>query len=142
MIGQAIHARLKAHAGTSALVESRVYPLRLPEGPTYPAIRYQVIGAPRTHLMGDSADASIGVHSRVQVDCFAETYAGVRAVAEQVRLALSRWSGTAGGVTVEVVFLDDERDLDEPTLIHGGEQGVYRVMFDFIAHYEDEEVAA
>lgn len=137
MIGKAIHARLKAHTGTAALVESRIYPLRLPQGPTYPAIRYQVISTPRTHLMGDTADASIQAHARVQVDCYDETYAGVRALAEQVRLALSRWSGTAGGVTVEVVFLDDERDLDEPTLVHGGEQGVFHVMMDLVAHYQD-----
>lgn len=137
MIGLAVKARLTAHAGTSALVASRVYPLRLPQGPTYPAVRYQLIGAPRTHLMGDDPDASIGVHARVQVDCYADTYAGAHELAEQVRLALSRWSGTSGGVAVEVVFLEDERDMDEPTIKHESEEGVYRVMMDLIAHYQD-----
>lgn len=137
MIGKAIHARLKAHAGTSALVGSRVYPLRLPQGPTYPAVRYQVIGAPRTHLMGDTPDASQWVHSRVQVDCYAVTYAGAHALAFQVRMALSRWSGSAGGLAVESVFLGAERDEDEPTLVHHGEQGLYRVTMDFIVHYQE-----
>lgn len=134
MIGKALRARLTSHAGTSALIGSRVYPLRLPQGPTYPAVRYQVIGAPRVHAMG--ADTG-QVDARVQVDSYAETYAGAQALAEQVRLALSRWEGTAGGVVVDHVFLADQRDLDEPTLVHHGEQGVYRVMTDFIAHYQE-----
>lgn len=133
-IGKAIHARLTGHAGTFALVKKRIYPLRIPQGPTYPAVRYQVIGAPRTHLMG----ADLGeVHARVQIDCYAQTYDGAHTLATQVRGALSRWEGTAGGVTVIHVFLDDERDIDEPTIEQDGEKGVYRVMFDFIVHYEE-----
>jgi hypothetical protein len=134
VIGKAIHARLKAHAGTTALVESRIYPMRLPQGPTYPAVRYQVIGAPREYVMGG---ATGDVHARVQVDCYAETYEGAKAVAEQVRLALSFFAGTSGGIVVERIFVDDERDMDEPQLVHEGEQGVYRVMQDHIAHYAE-----
>ena len=132
--GKAIHARLKAHSGTFALVKARIYPLRLPQGPTYPGVRYQRIGAPRAHAMG--ADTG-EVFARVQVDCYAETYAGADALSVQVRAALSRWSGTAGGVVVDSIFLDDERDVDEPTIEHDGEQGVYRVMLDFIVNYAE-----
>ena len=132
--GLAIHARLKAHAGTFALVVARIYPLRLPQGATYPAVRYQVIGAPRVHAMG--ADTG-EVFARVQVDCYAETYAAAHALSVQVRAALSRWSGTAGSVVVDSVFLDDERDLDEPTIEHAGDQGVYRVMLDFTVNYAE-----
>lgn len=135
MIGKAIHARLGAHAGTKNLVGNRIYPLRLPQGPTYPAVRYQVIGAPRTHVMGGSTGE---VHARVQVDCYADTYEGAKELADQVRLALN-WlmDTTVGGVAVEVIMLEDERDLDEPTTILPGEKGIYRVMFDFIAHYAE-----
>lgn len=136
MIGKAIHGRLGAVAGVTALVGTRIYPSRLPQGPTYPAIRYQVIDAPRTHLMTRDPGE---VHARVQVDSYSKTYAQAQAVAAQVRLALSRWEGTAGGVTVEHVFLDDERDLDEPQPLHDGETGIYRVMQDYIAHYFEEE---
>lgn len=137
MIGKAISARLKAHAGTAALVGTRVRPSRLEQGVKYPAIVYQVIGSPRTHLMGDTSDASRWVTANMQVDCYAKTYAEAQALAEQVRLALSRWSGTAGGVAVEVVFFEDARDMDEPTLVDHGDEGVYRVMMDFKAHYQD-----
>ena len=132
MVGNAIYARLAAHAGTAALVGTRIYALRLNQGVTYPAIRFQVIGSPRVHAM--TADTG-QVDARVQVDSYAETYEGAHAVAAQVRAALSRWGGTAGGVTVEHAFLDDERDLDEPTVTVNGDAGIYRVMQDFMVHY-------
>lgn len=132
--GNAIYARLKAHAGTLALVGSRIYPMRLPQGPTYPAIRYQFIGAPRVHAMG--ADTG-QVNASLQVDCYAETYTGARTLSDQVIDALSRWEATSGGVVVDHVFVDGERDLDEPTLEHDGEQGIYRVMLDLTVHYQE-----
>lgn len=139
VIGDALHARLKAHAGTYALVGSRIFPLRLPQGIgseslPYPAVRYQIIGAPRTHVMGQDTGE---VHARVQVDCYAEKYRDAHLVSAQVRAALSRWGGTAGGVNVEHIFLDDERDMDEPTHEFEGEKGLYRVMLDFIVHYAE-----
>ena len=137
ILGDAIYARLKAHAGTLALVNTRIYPLRLPQGPTYPAIRYQLIGAPETHLMGNDPGS---VHSRVQIDCYAETYRSAHLLKAEVRDALSRWEGTVGGVVVDHLFLDDWRDMEEPTLEHDGEQGIYRVMMDLVAHYSDDAV--
>ena len=134
MIGLAIRARLNAHAGTLALTKRRVHPLRLPQGTAYPAVRYQVIGAPRTHAMG--ADTG-EVHARVQVDSYAETYDEAQALAKQVRLALSRWDGTAGGVVVDHIFLDGERDMLEPTAEFDGEQGVPGVTQDYIMHYQE-----
>lgn len=134
MIGKAIKARLTAHSGTDALVGGRIYPLRLPQGPTYPAVRYQVISAPRTQLMGGPVGE---VHARVQVDCYALTYEEADQLSAQVRIALNRWDGTSGGVVVEAVFLENERDIDEPETIDKGERGVYRKMLDFMAHYAE-----
>lgn len=132
MVGNAIYARLAAHAGTAALVGTRIYPVRINQGVTYPAIRYQVISAPREHVMTQDTGE---VHARVQIDSYATTPEGAHAVAAQVRAALSRWGGTAGGVTVEHVFLDDERDIDEPTPVVAGDKGLFRVMQDYLVHY-------
>lgn len=129
MIGKAVHARLKAHAGTAALVVDRIYPLRLPPSPTYPAVRYQVITDPQTHLMGADLNE---LHAQVQIDCYAVTYPGAHALKTQVKAALSRWEGTAGGVTVIHSFYDDSRDLEETI-----EQGIYRVMMDFTMHWQE-----
>ena len=139
ILGDAIYARLKAHAGTTALVGTRIYPLRLPQGIgaaslPYPAIRYQVIERPRTHLMGADLNER---HAEAQVDCYASTYRDAHLLAAQVISALSRWDGTAGGVVVLHIFLDGALDTDEPTIEWDGEQGVYRVMLQFTAHWQD-----
>lgn len=139
-IGDAVFARLTAHTGTFALVGRRVYPLRLPQGIgqdpqiPYPAIRYQVFERPRTHLMGADLNER---HAELQVDCYARTYRGAHTLAEQAISALSRWDGTAGGVVVLHVFLDGMLDMDEPTIQQDGEQGLYRVMLQFTAHWQD-----
>ena len=104
-VATAICTRLAAHAGTAALIGTRVWLSRLPDDPTYPALVVLKISATRTPLMGDDADK---VSARVQVSSWAETRAGVYALAEQVRDALQRWGGTAAGVTVVQVFLDNQ----------------------------------
>lgn len=139
ILGDAIHARLKAHSGTYALVKNRIYPNRLPQGMgsealPYPAVRYQVFERARTHLMGADLNER---HAEVQVDCYALKYRDAHLLGAQVISALSRWEGTAGGVTVLHFFLDGGLDSDEPTVQQEGEQGLYRWMLQFTAHWED-----
>jgi hypothetical protein len=135
MVGKAMYARLAAVAGVSNLVGTRIYALRLPQNVTYPAIRYQQISAVRESAMGaDTGD----VTARMQVDSFAATYAGAQALAKQVRLALARWGGTAGGIVVEHVFIANELDRFEPEVLEDGTSGVPRVLQDYVVHFEDE----
>jgi hypothetical protein len=140
VLGDAVYARLTAHAGTAALVGTRVYPLRLPQGmgePSvpYPAIRFQVFERARTHLMGADLNER---HAEVQIDCYAESYEDAHELAEAVVSALSRWEGTAGGVTVIHFFLEGSLDMDEPTVVTPqGEESVCRVMHQFVAHWQD-----
>jgi hypothetical protein len=64
----------------------RVYPVLMPQGVTMPAIRYQRVGVvPTSSLDGDSGKDLV----RFQIDCFAGTYAAVKALAVEVRAALT-----------------------------------------------------
>lgn len=140
ILGDAIFTRLTAHTGTYTLVARRVYPLRLPQGSgapqvPYPAVRYQVLERPRTHLMGADLNER---HAEVQVDCYAETYRGAHTLAAQVISALSRYEGTSGSVVVVHFFLDGSLDMDEPAVrTPQGEEGIFRVMLQFTAHWQD-----
>lgn len=49
----------------------------------------------------------------VQVDCWAKTYSEVQTLAAEVEAQLSRWKGTAAGVTVQDVLLKDQTDSYE-----------------------------
>lgn len=128
-IGAAIYSRLTGHGGTDALVDGRVYPTKLPQDVEMPAIRYQMIDDVPEHAMG----SDVGVaHGRVQIDCFGSDYDEARNVATNVHDALSRFNGTAGGVTIQATFAENKGiDFYE----HEVEQN--RIAQDYMVHYEE-----
>ncbi len=129
-ISAAIYSILQAHAGTLALVSTRVYPVIAPQKAALPRITYQIISSPGLHAMGSDP----GLKSpRIQVDCWADTYAGADALAVQVLDALQDYSGTIASVTIQRSFLENETDFADPdTKI---KDIVYRKSFDFIVWY-------
>lgn len=121
-------ARLAGFPGLTDLVGTKVYAPSLPQGDQLPAVTYHLVDGTREQGMtGDHGMA----HPRFQVDCWAETYAAVKAIADQVRLALERWSD---GTTTPVIldsFSAGERDLPEP------EAGLQRISMDFIIWHRE-----
>lgn len=111
LIEEALYSRLQAVNGVTNLVSTRVYANAVPQNVTYPCVSYQHIASPRDYAMGGQTGL---VDARVQVNSWAESYSGVKAVAEQIRLALSGWSGTAKSVTVDVVWHYGDQDIYDP----------------------------
>lgn len=111
----------------TTLVGSRVYPIKLPQQATFPAVRYIRISAIRdyTHSGRDCLPAA-----RFQIDVFDDSYTGVRAAWDEVRKALDGYSG----VGVEYITLDNETDDYEDRQGEAG-QGLYRVIGDFVVQY-------
>ena len=126
-IEQAIRAHLAADAGVASLVGGRIYPLRLPEGYTLPALVYQVVASTE-----DAAhDAPAGIVSvRLQLDAWGNRYGDVKAVRAAVRQALLGHSGAMGGLAyVAVPAVEVELDLFEE------DTGLYRVSMDYRVWY-------
>lgn len=122
----ALRARLLAVAGVSALVGTRVYPVILPQNPTFPAITYQRIGGRRE----SSFAGPIGLAGPLyRLDCWGGAagtgYAAAKGLANAVRLALDGWKGVVSGITVQACFLDGE-----PEDIFEDEVGVHRVAME------------
>jgi hypothetical protein len=89
LIDEALRARLVAVAGVS----SRVYPAKLPQAPTLPAVTYQRVTGNRVHsTQGPSGLAN----PRYQVDVWARTYVEMLTVAKAVRQGLDGYQGEAG----------------------------------------------
>lgn len=121
-----LYTRLTTFAGLTALISDRVYARNeLPQGVALPAVSFMRAGVERVSAMG--VDTGLA-RARVQVDAWASTYDGVRAVAEQLRLALQRWRNVTGTV-VQDTYVLTELDLYEP------ETRLHRVMFDFDVVY-------
>lgn len=120
-----LYTYLTGYAGLVALVGTRVYPVQLPQEATLPALTYQRISGPRTHTQNG---VSILARPRIQVDCWASSYAGAKAVATQVRLALD--GHKAAGEVWASVLDNDIDDLDAET-------GRYRVIMDVLFWYQE-----
>jgi hypothetical protein len=119
-----LYTRLSGYAGLSALADARIYPMLLPQGATLPALTYQRVSGVQSYShQGDSGLATV----RMQVDCWGATYASAKAVAAQVKAALSGYTSSAIGRC----HLGAERDLYDP------ETGRYRVIIDFMVGYRE-----
>lgn len=121
----ALYSRLSAYAGLNALVGARIYPMMLPQAPTFPAVTYFRVSTVPTQVF--SAPASDQLRVRMQVSAWAMSYDGAHAVADQIVAALDGWYGLLGGAggTVCAITLTNQVDLREP------DTGRYQVPCDF-----------
>lgn len=114
MIEETIYSRLSGFAGLTALVSTRIYPIILPQGVTYPAVTYQRISAEaRESCMVDDVGL---VRTRFQMTAWSETFKGARTISEQLRQALQRWK-TSG---VQGTYILGEYDLYDPDSLKYG----------------------
>jgi hypothetical protein len=114
-IGALVKAALANDSGVSALVSARIYPNKLPQHPTYPAISYQRV----------SNSAQLGTtnlrKSRWQINCWAESYAGTQTLAAAVKALMEEYtSDQAVGIKMTEVVneLDDlETDVNDDSQV-------------------------
>ncbi len=128
MVEKAIYARLIAHAGLSALVSTRVFFDVLDQGAAMPAVVFSRISTERFPAMG----SNVGVaKARIQVAAYDDTGLEALTVAVQVKAALDRWSGTAGGVVVQHIFIDAEFEERDP------DSKKHRSVLDFLVWFQE-----
>jgi hypothetical protein len=123
-----LYARLSGYGGLSALVGTRIYPVRLPQNVALPAVTFQKVTAIRPSNFGvDTGD----VRYRIQIDCWASAMpgetAGANKVAAQVRAALKRYRGG----NIQDCFLENEQDFYDDSA------ELYRVILDFVVWFKE-----
>ncbi len=126
---EALFTYLSTHAGLSALVSTRLYPVVLPQGATLPAVTYMRVSTVQMRTFGDPR---MGRTARIQFTVWASTYASRLAVAQQLAAALEGYDGLmggTGGVTVLAAQGENELDDYEPTA------KVYQAALDFTFTY-------
>lgn len=122
--------------GISALVFDRVYPTRLPEKTTLPAITWHRVSANRQYTFDTFDDTDPWVQARVQLNCWGRDALEAMDVGTAVLAALSGFEGDMGGDLIGSSFAVDEFDIyDAPTKYH-------RRILDFMISYEDEQAAS
>lgn len=133
-------AMIEAQAGVTALIGSgtatRLYPVVLPQNPTFPAITYQIISGPRDYTQ-DGPDGV--VRFRVQCNCYGATYASAKALRDALESAISGLNNVSYGspsVVVKGVFVTNERDVYEQALTQMGADVPYRKSIDLFVTVE------
>jgi hypothetical protein len=120
----ALKSHLSGDSGIAQAVGERIFPVKLPENTTKPAIVYTKVGTtPQTDLDSDDGDL---LSIRLQVDCWATGFEVVAALAELVRLRMQAATITANSFNIGSVFGQDGYDP---------EAKLYRVTLDFGCWY-------
>jgi hypothetical protein len=129
----AIRTRLTDDSAVAALVGSRVYTMDTrPQGSALPAIAIRQIGGNRHY----SHDGEAGqVEGRVEINCYGASGASAAALATAARRAIEGLGFTAGGETVQGVFIDGEQDFSAGAESEGVR--VYRVALDAVVWYQE-----
>lgn len=117
----AIWSAILASAPVTALVGTRVYPMMLPQGPTFPAVVYQRISTVPDMLVDGPGFAPI----RMQLSMWATTFGGARTLADAVVTALHGYHGGELRLSRLINLLDDY----EP------DTKLFRVIADFRVHH-------
>ena len=126
----AVYTLLINAPAVTAIVGTRVFPVRVSQSAAYPYIRYmRAAGARWRSTQGPSGKAQ----PLIQVDCYAATYAEVKTLANAVRQTLDGYRGTVAGVRVGSISLETDEDMEED----GPEPIPYRVSMDFLVTHEE-----
>ena len=129
-------AYLLDDAGIAAVVGTRVYPIRLPQGQISPSIIYtRISGFGDNHMLGPSGLS----RPRLQVDCWAQSADTASTLANLVKERIDGFRGTwlwgedspEEGIAVQGVFFENEReDYDDAVQL-------YRVSRDYFVWYSE-----
>lgn len=115
-----LYTRLSNFAGLTALVSTRIYPLKLKQQDTMPALRYTKVSSVTPSAMG----VDVGLTDyRYQFDVFGTTYASADDVLRQLKAATQRWSDAGIG-------LQDSFILTESDMAYESEVELYRIRLD------------
>lgn len=127
-VEKAIYSRLTNYANLQALISDRVFFDVLDQSATMPAVVFSRISTERFPAMG----SNVGVaKARIQVAAYDDTGLGAITTAVQVKAALDRWSGTAGGVVVQHIFIDAEFEEYDP------DSKKHRSVLDFLVWFQE-----
>lgn len=104
-IDEALVAHLKAQPGLTALVSTRIYPNEIPQSSVLPAIYYQDISDVKIYTLFGKSQLT---RPMKQFTVYAASKASAKAVAKQIELALTDFSGTMSGIVIQWIRFENE----------------------------------
>ena len=127
-IEAALVERLAAVSGVTDVIGTRLYPVQAPLSAQAPYGVAQVIAERHLH---DYTGASGLAYPRVQISVYAATSVTAAAAGEAIRQALQGWTGTAAGVAIRSIDLENRITQAVPPS-DGTDVPSYRCALDFL----------
>ena len=107
MIKNAVTTILLADGTLTGIVGTNVFPALAPQTTSYPFIT--VVNNATTPLKLKGSASTNDLYS-FEVNIFAETENECQTIANRVRVLIDQYSGTSGGVVVQLITFEDELD--------------------------------
>ena len=108
--GDAIYSILSNDSTVTDITSTRIYPMRIPQGASLPAITYFIVsGGPINTKDGAATDHQ----DTFQVSCFTTSYDTIQDLYSAVKAALERYSGTVASTEVHTITYTGHVDLYE-----------------------------
>lgn len=132
-IEKSVYVLLSDDACVIEAAGSRIYPMVVPQGASLPAITYQILSTVGISVMAGPTNLK---ERRLQINCWAETYAAAEALAHKIGRALNGYRDTAEDVKIWGIELIDEGDV---LADHKSAQVLRRYgrRLDFRIHYRE-----
>lgn len=131
MIEEDLVAWLKTRPLVNDLVLGRIYPMVLPQDPTFPALVYQRVSAVREESQSGPSGLA---HPRIQFSCWGAEYPAAKRLSEALRKTLDGFNGTMNGR--RVFRCKVENDIDDKEDLSNRHRVIVDVMI-----WHREEVA-
>ena len=133
-IGEALVAKLRAHAGVTAIVGKRIQERRSTQRYSGPRITYFQVDRPTAdHLKGTALP-----HPRFQFNLWGETPTQVKDLAVQVRDCFKPFRGDLSGFNVDSLKIVDERDVGDDR-DDGSDKLDFGVEIDVVVWFEESK---
>lgn len=103
MIEHFIFALLDGDAPLTAFVDSRIYPILLPQNAVFPCVSYSTILDEEDKTFdGQGTFQEI----TVEIDAWSDTHAEMLSVGDAIKTAIKNYSGTLASVQVDAIYID------------------------------------
>ncbi len=141
LIEEALTELITGDPGVSALISDRFQPHPLTQGSTYPAISYMLAFDVKVHSHRNDPDTNgiTGLSMPLfQFDLWAVDYAGVKDLAEKLRLAIDTFRGTVLGVAINGILFQNGRDIFEER-VSDDKQRLHRILTEYQVMYNEPQ---
>ena len=126
IIEDAIYTKLTGLAAVSAIVVLRIYPLKMPDNPTFPCVTYQRISSIREQTLSGRVSYCDALY---QIDSWSESYDTTASLAAAIFAGLEGFRGIVSTVDIQGILSQNEIDLYEDDVKVFRRSQTFRVIF-------------